>query len=295
MRMTWQRLSARAAGTQPDGPYEGVPGHLKYPLIGWLRECFGLEGIKTTAQEPLIRTIAIRFRETVPMNVNLRAFAQSLIVEAAGGDDSHDVREEDEDRVTNHEYFLDLIDATLDLIGSGTNRWYELNTLLIEGESVWRVADDRRSLARVVSDEAKATFDVATAVGDEITTHIREAWSNAFGRKGDPSDAWEHAVKAMEALFIPVVVPNQTKPNLGHAVGQLRSQGHLWKLVLPGKELDHDVAPLVGMLDLIWPNVDRHPGVSTTRPPTPEESRAAVTLAATIVQWHRDGWVVQRR
>ncbi|MGV9827899.1 hypothetical protein [Gordonia sp. NPDC003429] len=80
-------------------------------------------------------------------------------------------------------------------------------------------------------------------------------------------------------MLIPSVVPNQAKPNLGHVVGQLRNQGNQWKLVLPGKAQDHDVSPLVGMLDVIWPNHDRHGGVSSKRQPSEEEARAVVTLA----------------
>ncbi|MCW2513600.1 MAG: hypothetical protein JWR11_2642 [Mycobacterium sp.] len=91
------------------------------------------------------------------------------------------------------------------------------------------------------------------AVEDEASTELKEARSNAFGRNGDPSDAWDHSIKALEDLLIPIVVPNQAKPNLGHVVGQLRNQGQLWKLVLPVKDRDHDVFPLVGKLDLVWP------------------------------------------
>jgi hypothetical protein len=137
-----------------------------------------------------------------------------------------------------------------------------------------------------------AALDKAQTEGDIFGLALAIAHD---GRNGDPSDAWDHAIKAMEDVLVPVVLPNQQNATLGSVLGHLRSQGNLWKMVLPGKDQSHDVAPLVGMLDVIWPNVDRHPGVPTTRSPTTEEARAVVTLAATIVQWHRDGWVLQRR
>jgi len=227
-----------------------------------------------------MRELAVRFRAPIPPDFDVPRLLRVLYGIIDGPD---------------QELAVDMVDATLDVLGPDQNGWQTLQKHLDAGASAWKVADDHISLTQVVSDEVQATFDAATSVADDITTEMEEAWSNAFGRNGNPSDAWDHAIKALDALFIPLVVPSQTKPNLGHAVGQLRNQGHLYELVLPGKNLDHDVAPLVGMLDVIWPNVDRHPGVPTTLPPTVEEARAVVTLAATIVHWHRDGWVVQRR
>jgi hypothetical protein len=92
------------------------------------------------------------------------------------------------------------------------------------------------------------------------------------------------------------MMPTKANATLGNVVGELGGQnGAQWKLVLPGNNQDHDVAHLVGMLRLMWPNHDRHGGAMTKRTPSQQEARAVVTLAATIVQWHRDGWVVQRR
>jgi hypothetical protein len=190
---------------------------------------------------------------------------------------------------------LDIIDGALHIWGENANRWEFLNEVLSSGASAWRVADDRMSLTQVVSDETKATYEAAISVADEPAQELKEAWSNAFGRNGDPSDAWDHAIKALEDILIPVVVPNQTKPNLGHVLGQLRNQGGAWEMVLPGASQTNDVAPLVAMLELVWPNHDRHGGTGPRRTPSEQEGRAVVTLAATIVQWHREGWVVQRR
>jgi hypothetical protein len=165
---------------------------------------------------------------------------------------------------------------------------------LESGASVWRVGDDYESLTKVVSDEAHATFDAATSVADEAAKELREAWKNAFGRNGDASDAWDHAIKAVEHVLVPAVLPSQPKATLGQVRGLLDSQGSPWKMILPGRDQNHDVAPLVGMLDEIWPNHDRHGG-GQTRTPSMEEARAVVTLASTIVQWDREAWVVQRR
>jgi hypothetical protein len=79
----------------------------------------------------------------------------------------------------------------------------------------------------------------------------------AYGRDPNPSDAWDHAIKAVEAVLTDVVTPNKAKATLGDVLGQLRAQGHLWKLMVRGQKRDHSVEPLVHMLTLIWPEPPR--------------------------------------
>ena len=277
--MARQRLSERTKGAQPDGPFEGVPAHLQHGLIHWFTDIAESGTGGYFGHERQLREIAAFLRARVNPGANAARLAEALIATA----------------VQNEEFFLDLIDATLEIFAVGTSRTAALRRLLDLSGSVWSVDEATKSLTRAVTDEAQATYELAISVADEITAQIREAWSHAFGRNGDPSDAWDHAIKAMEALFIPLVIPKKDKANLGGVVGELRNQGHVWEMVLPGKDDDNDVTPLVGMLNGIWPNTDRHPGGTNDRPPTPEEARAVVTLAATIVQWHREGWVLRRR
>ena len=100
---------------------------------------------------------------------------------------------------------------------------------------------------------ASAAFRKTTAPGDAASEELGDAWQKAYGRNPDPSDAWDHAIKAVEAILIPIVVPNQAKPTLGHVIGHLDTQGHLWKLLLPGPGEDFSVDPLVAMLGLMSP------------------------------------------
>ena len=108
----------------------------------------------------------------------------------------------------------------------------------------------------------------------------------------DPSDAWDHAIKAVEAALRPIVCPNNTKATLSHVVGKLRNQS--WKLNVRGRARDHSVEPLVQDLELMWPDPNRH-GAATPEPPaTLEEARAVVHIAVTIVQWAREGQIVRK-
>ncbi|WIM89323.1 hypothetical protein PT015_07735 [Candidatus Mycobacterium wuenschmannii] len=225
-----------------------------------------------------MRELAVRFRLNLPANFEL-----------------HQLTDLFDKMLDSEEFDLDLLDATLDVLGPNANDWEKLQHHLSIGASAWRVADDHISLTRVVADEVQATLEAATSVADDAAAELREAWANAFGRNGDPSDAWDHAIKAVEDVLVPSVLPNQQNATLGSVLGHLRSQGGLWEMILPGQDRSNGVGPLVAMLELIWPNHDRHGGAGPRRAPTPQEARAVVTLAATIVQWHREGWVVRRR
>ena len=228
-----------------------------------------------------MQQLAVLFRVNVPVNCETTRLAR--ILEASLEIDD--------------EIAVDMIDATLEVLGPGSNHWFVLQQHLTAGASAWQVTDDRTGLTRVVADEAQATYDGATAIADEATDELREAWLNAFGRNGDPSDAWDHAIKAVEHALIREMMPSDHSATLGKVIGQLGSaqSAAQWRMILPGQDASHDVAPLVGMLRLIWPNHDRHGGTAPPRPPSEQEARAVVSLAATIVQWHREGWVVQKR
>ena len=191
----------------------------------------------------------------------------------------------------NGEQFLDVIHATLQL-GVIPGEVENLERILTYGGSVWTATEN--GLQRRVGLTAQASFEKASAPNDVASEELREAWSQAYGRNPNPSDAWDHAIKAAEAVLIPVVVPTQDRPTLGHVVGHLDNQSHLWNMSLPGPNNTYGVEPLVAMLRLLWPNPDRHASPLHRRPPTLSEAHAVVHLAVTIVQWARDGQIARR-
>lgn len=189
---------------------------------------------------------------------------------------------------------LDVVDAVLHLeedlhpysLGS-------LDRILSLGGSVWQVDGDARRLVRRVDAAAQAAFRDASSPKDVASSQLQEAWTAAYGRNPDASDAWDHSIKAVEAVLIPIVTPKKAKATLGDVVGSLDSQGSLWQLVLHGHDGSRDVAPLVTMLRLMWPNPDRHGG-NPGRKPSLDEAQAVVSLAVTIVQWVRAGALSKR-
>jgi hypothetical protein len=195
------------------------------------------------------------------------------------------------------EELLDAVHVTLGVLRSGETTlrhppYQEVERILAVGRSAWTATED--GLVHRADPTAQAAFEQATATPGSASTELQEAWEKAHARNGNPGDAWDHAIKAVEAVLIPVVVPNKAKPNLGDVIGQLRGQPHLWKLGIRGQNRDHEIEPLVAMLTLLWPDPNRHGSPTPEQPATPEEGRALVNLATTIVQWAREGLILRR-
>lgn len=275
--MTWVPRSERLSG-EYQGPYEGVPHHLHGPLMDWLSA--SLDTGKPW-QGRVIRRMAMRLRIPIGDGVSDSSAFAALTYAANADDDT----------------LFDILDGTLFITAAigWDERAEALRDVLAASGSVLTVNKEGTALVEAVSREAQEVYDAATSENDDATTDLQEAWTKAYGRAPDPSDAWDHAIKAAEHVLVPVVEPKNARATLGRVIGHLNGQsGAQWEMVLPGDDQTHDVAPLVSMLRLLWPNHDRHGG-QTPREPTLEEAKAVVSLAAMIVQWHRQGWVVRRR
>jgi hypothetical protein len=132
---------------------------------------------------------------------------------------------------------------------------------------------------------------------DQASKELSEAWSRAYGRDPDASDAWDHSIKAVEAALRPIVCPNNKAATLSNVIGELRKPSNPnkpWKLNVPGRARDNSVVPLINMLELMWPEPNRHGSPTPEPPATLDAARAVVQLAVTMVQWARDGQIVRR-
>jgi hypothetical protein len=190
------------------------------------------------------------------------------------------------------ERYLDLLHHTLPNVLDpwNMNDWQHLESLLRYGGSVWRAT--KYGLERRVDPTATGAFDQATRISDAVSDELVEGWSNAYGRNPDASDAWDHAIKAVEAILRGIVSPNNTQATLGSIIRDLRNGAHKFDFVLTNDLGGVDT--FLAMLQLMWPNPDRHGDLQQRRIPSPDEARAVVHLAITIVQWARDGQIVRR-
>ena len=285
--MSWQPLSVRDGRAENEGPYEGVPRHLFQPLRHWVDMSFtGESGFMDGYWGGPRLAAALRYPITPRPGQPLTVQELTLSLQ----------------NVVGTSVMLDVVDAVLHLYSSflsidssftWSRRYRELDEVLELAGSVWRVGPDRDRLVRRVDPAATAAMVEASSPMDTASAELREAWNVAYGRNPDASDAWDHSIKAVEAVLIPVVTPNKAKATLGDVVGVLNSQGQLWQLEVYGHDGTRDVAPLVSMLRLSWPNPDRHGGQGG-RKPSLVEAQAVVHLAVTIVQWTRSGVLSKR-
>jgi hypothetical protein len=276
MGLTWQPLSVRDGRAEDEGPFEGVPNHLVEPLCQWVNRYFGgSPGSDADTEHGPQLVAAIRYPVAVEYGRRLTVRDVTWIVR----------------RDARH-LLLDVVDAVLHL------REYEsffpedraqLREILRLGGSVWQVGGanyDR--LVRRVDPTATAAFVEASSSDDVASAELKEAWTAAYARDPDASDAWDHAIKAVEASLIPIVTPTNAKATLGSVIRTLNEQPDLFWLELEGPDKSASTAPLIWMLRLMWPNPDRHGGADS-RKPSLMEAQAVVHLAVTIVQWAASG------
>ena len=177
-----------------------------------------------------------------------------------------------------------------------TNLVGNLRHNLEDAGSAYTVDDTgRRLVARVdptVAAAVQHTIDTAAPTAADL---LREAWNQTYGLHPDPTAAYGNAVRAVEDVLCPHVLPNATTPTLGTVLAHFRDAPGLWTFVLLAKDGTDSIDPLVAVLRRLWEGQHRHAGgPAGYHPQTPAEARAAVHLAATVVAWITDGALTRR-
>lgn len=259
----------------PEVLVEGVPAYLTHPLVEWLRTEAGWHRphAQGGVDQAFLQKLALTVRIPVSPSSEMGGISNQITTALS--------RDEN--------LFLDALDAALYLRGRGANA-QGLRTILEMGSSAWTVSPAGSGLMRRVQATAVDAFTEATNSADTVSAELIEAWNAVFGRTPNPSDAWDHAIKAVEELLIPLVIPAVAKPNLGGVAGELHGAAEKWHLAPSTSSTTfNDGLTIEAMLRLIWPNPDRHGGGAHRRPPTQAEAEAVVHLAVAIVQLCRDG------
>jgi len=110
-----------------------------------------------------------------------------------------------------------------------------------------------------------------------------------------PDLGYRKAIEAVEAVVLPIAVPNDDTATLGKAIGQMRTQGD-WKLPFIREHAQNPSEGVVlGMMQALWSgHSDRHPGTASYILSTQEAAEAAVSLAVTLVSLFSNGGIQRR-
>lgn len=111
-------------------------------------------------------------------------------------------------------------------------------------------------------------------------------------RAPDYDRAYRDAVLAVEAVVLPVAIPNNKRGSLGSAVAHIADTVDRW--TVGGLDADQQASgvTMLAMLRTVWHSQERHAQADgTIREVSKTEAEAAVSLSVTIVHGSAQGWL----
>lgn len=281
-RMKWRPLSKRG---QPDAvldePTEGLPGYLHQPVIQWFASAFRRGG--NYIADDAIQNLQLRFKLDPPLDWRSPDKALTDLAERMIGDG---------------DFALDVLDYMLHHMDEFTGPYdcapdvaQGLAAILTSGGSAWEVTWASDGQAFQLS--RRATGPIREAIESIPPTtrahqHLVDAWNRLSQRNPDASGAYREAVRAVEAVAKPIVLPSNDRATLGTMIAALRDKPEKWEVTLGSVE------EVRRMMELIWTNqLDRH-GTDDESVPlnvSLEQADVAVHLALALVRLFAGGHV----
>ncbi|WP_285740526.1 hypothetical protein [Kitasatospora phosalacinea] len=269
---TWQPISRRLAGEPLEDPIEDFPNYLRDGLVHWAER---------QVKEDLARKVLLRLRM---QQMEYSTMASSLCKRLAN---------------PYVDRALDILDA---LVFFGrlplAKALDELEEILFDGGSVWRVDLQEGCLERRVDSATKALVQqaresAARSGRDEASALLATAWAKTYGVHPEPDAAYAAAVKAVEFVAGRIVLPKNTDPSLGQVLSTLDQGRQKYEMAIPAADGNPaSIDAFVSVLELFYRgHRDRHAGGSTNVPTTQASAEAAVPLAALLVHWFTQGVV----
>lgn len=167
-----------------------------------------------------------------------------------------------------------------------------LEEILAEGGSAWRAHVDQPSwgLVRRVDETLQRLVESVSSPDTDAARMIGAAWQACYRHDPDPDAAYRQAVLAVEAVTIPVTIPDSPRAILGGVSGHIRDTMEQWSVAgLDAKEVASGQV-LYDMVRMLWHNQQRHAlPDGTIADVTQPEAEAAVSLAITLVHWFTSG------
>ena len=127
-----------------------------------------------------------------------------------------------------------------------------------------------------------------TSSSNRAARHLREAWSNTFGRMADLNAAGAAAVKAVEVAAKPVVIPDNQKATLGQIIKAIADKPAKWET---DSEADNSIQVVADMMSQVWKGHFRHGDETQPFEASAEGTAMIVHLAVVLVHWFQSGKV----
>lgn len=258
---------------------DGIPDVLAEPLKAWLAYTFQthVDYVDQEAGLKLQLELDMNLGFTAISGVDSRTFAERAFLTGQTG-------------------FMRILDYALYSLGWGSHDSVkELAEFLDIYRSKYAVvrADGRSRIGYRVPNGVEETMQEAINAADATAGRLlAEAWGYAFGLDAKPEEAMDKAVKAVERAATPVVCPNHPFPSLGNAVSVVKQQGD-WVHGLRFKADAFPVVTLHHMMQTLWYGQQYRHVDKNAVPPTVEQARTHVMLAATLVGWFASGQIMQ--
>jgi hypothetical protein len=262
-------LGVREGAIDPSVLYEGVPPWLRQSLKEWVEEAL-------TFRSPAAgRVVSAEHLRTIERICHLQFVWANKQYSAMG---SLKLLAENEQLQTQFMWAVDYLCAT----GSQAASRDHLERVLKEGDSAWRVSTvgvphlERRVL-EAVSEAAEAVISGSGEAGKVLG----EAWRDLYGMNPDPSEAYRHAIRAIETAAHATVIPESDTATLGTMIKAMRDKPGKWVATTEG---DHPVETIIDMMETVWTGqTDRHGAKGGVRTLVDGAAELAVQLAVALV------------
>lgn len=181
---------------------------------------------------------------------------------------------------------LDIVEAIIATNNNTDQIVNQLNTILTSSGSKWIAVKNSSgvgaTLEERVSESAQNALAIAIKESDATTQQfLKNAWSNAFGRNPNASNAYSNSIKAIEAAAWPTITPKDNKATLGTMLGEIRSNIGKWKTATTDKSLNQGITAIKDVMQLIWDGqTDRH---GTAHPVAPSQEAAEQAVLCAVV------------
>jgi hypothetical protein len=265
-----------------DGPYDGLPPWLFQSVATWLNDIVYPDA-SGYPNEALLRDAEAVLHLNPPLNWRDGGYsAISTVLNRMQ---------------TDGDFALDFLDYFISTPWTDARLAVQLDQILTRGGSSWGVHPVEspgifQLVRREIGPVNEAIADVRP-VSQRAHAHLMQAWSKLMGRNPDPSTAYREAIRAVEVVAAPVVIPDDELATLGKIIRAMQDKPDKWTVDL----VEATSGQVADMAAMIWQaQFDRH-GTHDENVPlnvSHEQADAAVHVAITLVRLFAGGHVRRR-